>query len=247
MGATLLMLRDAWRDYRRHARELWLCSAVLALPSSFVGGVRVVVAAHVALPFDGPSRATLALLDAVVGALTPAAIALLAADLRAAGGGSWLQAWRRVSDRTAAVLTGHLAATALVVGAFVLQAMVLQLVRGPLGQLVAIVGVAALVLAAAALFALVPVVTATGPEGGLAAVERAWRILRADPARTFAPIVAAQLLARAPLVLAYFLLPQEGSPLAALLFRAWLVTALPFVILVALSVYQASDSPRAPE
>jgi hypothetical protein len=242
-----VMLRDAWRDYRRHARELWLCSAALSLPACFVVAVRAVVAADVALPLDGPSRATLALLDAVVGALTPAAVALLAAELRATGGGSWLQAWRRVSDRTAAVLTGHLAAMALLVGAVVLQAMVLQLVRGPLGQLIAIAGVAALVLAAAALFALLPVVTANGPEGGLAAVERAWRMLRANPANTFAPIVAAQLLARAPLVVAYFLLPQPGSPLIALLFRAWLVTALPFVTLVALSVYQSSASPRAPE
>jgi hypothetical protein len=185
------------------------------------------------------------LLDAVVGALTPAAVALLAEELRARGSGSWLLAWRRVSDRAGAVLTGHLVATALLVGASVLMAMVLQIVRGPLGQLLAVGGVAALVLAAAALFALVPVVTALGPEGGLAAVERAWRVLRANPAKTFVPIAAAQVLVRAPLIIAFLLLRPEGSPLVALLFRAWLVTGLPFVTLVALSVCQtAATAPR---
>lgn len=239
MGSTGELLRGAWRDYRRHARELWLASAVLALPASLVVVARGSLTAHVALPLDALSTGTLALLDAVVGALTPAAVAVLAAELRAGRSGSWLQAWRRTSDRTAAVLTGHLAATVLLVGAFVLAAMIFQGLRGPLGQLFTIVGLTALVLVAAALFALVPVVTAVGPEGGLAAVERALRILKADPARRFVPIAAAQVITRAPLIVVYLLLRPEDSPLLALLFRAWAITALPFVTLVAHAAYAA--------
>jgi hypothetical protein len=90
------------------------------------------------------------------------------------------------------------------------------------------------------MFALVPVVTALGPEGGLSAVARAWRILRADPARTFVPVAAAQVIVRAPLIIAFLLLRPEGASLVALLFRAWLITALPFVTLVALAVFEAA-------
>jgi hypothetical protein len=240
---TVAAFRDAWRDYRRYFRELSITSALLALPMAVIAFLR--------WPAPPPEHG-LSLLSgfelevaaASINALTPAAVAVLAADLRAGGAGGWRAAWAKAVGRIDRVITGRWVVSSffLVVTllAFALARALLRHHDAPLWKGLAGAIVIGPVLVALASFALVPLVTAVGGLGGSDALVEIGRILRREPRSTLATLLLAQLLAYLPiLILILFLVWRfDGWAYVGLASRGYEIAVLPFVTLVALSVYE---------
>jgi hypothetical protein len=248
MGKTGAAFRDAWRDYRAHFRELWVASALLALPMALVVFWRGIIAARVDLPFAASSTGALGFVDSLVGALTPAAVALLAADLRGGGTWGWRQGWGRAVVRVVPVVTGRVVGAVAVSLAVLAGLILLQLLPGghdgPLWKAIAIAVVSGLVLVASAILALLPVVTSIGRAGGFGAVQETWRILRLDLRRSLATLALAQTLAALPFLLLFWVsFRSMPSVFALLVVRLYAISVSPFITLVALSIYwEARDA-----
>jgi hypothetical protein len=242
MGKTGAAFRGAWPAYRQHFRELWIASALLSLPLGLVGLLRGLLAARADLPLSGPSVAALGFVDSGLRAITPAAVALLAADLRAGGIGGWRQAWARALARIEPIVSGHVAVSFTIfvsmLGVLWLLVYLLRGHEGPLSTLISLGVAGPVTLVALAFSALAPVVTSVGATGGVEAVRRTWRLLTSDFRRNVATLVLAQLLALLPtLILILIVLPRSGLTLLALFLLLYEISARPVVMLVALSVY----------
>jgi hypothetical protein len=242
------VFRDAWRDYRRHFADLWISSALLSLPAGLILILGGLVAARVDLPFAGASRLVLEIVEGLVVVLTPAAVALQAAALRAGGG--WRRAWRDAVSRIVPLTTGYVAAQVSLFASSIGLVMALELLRrladGQLGKVLAFGVGGAYVAIALAFFALQPVVSAVGARGGFEAVRESLLVLRRDLHRNVTMLAVAQVLRRLPLLIILLIvvprdLPPGGWLWIAGLLRVYETLALPFVTLVALSVYDGGQ------
>jgi hypothetical protein len=235
--------RDAWQDYRRHFHELWIASALLSLPMTVVAFLRWLAVTHAHLPFSALSAGTLGFVDSILRALTPAAVALLAADLRAGGTWGWRQAWARALSRIEPIASGRWVASFVLIATTMAVFLVLLHLRrvldARLWQVVAVLVVAPLVLVGNGIERLVPLVTSIERTGGGDAVGRAWSLLSRDLRRNPTVLFLAELVVFLPvLILLSIVLPRdEWLPWFALFSSVYELTVRPLVTLVALSVY----------